>query len=729
MSDGLTNQEQLFGSVERITYHNSENGFCVLRVHVKGFRELVTVVGSSPSVLVGQHLKCFGYWHKDANYGIQFKANSLVLNAPDTIEGVQKYLGSGLIKYIGPHTSKKLVEAFGKDVFDVIENNPDALRTVQGIGKVKAANICNNWKDQKVIRDIMIFLQSHSIGTSRATKIYKTYGESAISVISKNPYKLARDIHGIGFLSADAIAQSIGIALDSPMRIKAGIAHSLFEATSKGHCGLPVKMLIANCITLLDVEDEMITEALEKELFVGDVIKSPLLNHDNIEAIFLAKYYIYEQSVADRLLYLTQERPTIDIDIDREIFAVEKKLDMNFAVNQKQAISTALQERIVVITGGPGTGKTTIVNALLKILTKQKLKISLCAPTGRAAKRLSETTGLTATTIHRLLSFDIDDTGKAGFKYDQDNKLNCNYVVVDEMSMVDISLFHSLLKALPKYISIILVGDKDQLPSVGPGQVLKDIIESGKIAVVQLTDIFRQAKTSQIITNAHLINKGIVPNLKSLPDKNSDFYFIEEEDNEALVKKVLTMIQDRIPDIFDLDPILDIQVLCPMQKGGVGARTMNAFLQEALNLNYKSGIMSFGQRFALGDKVMQIRNNYDKDIYNGDIGFIEHIDQEEEEVYIGFDDRSIKYDYSDLDEITLAYAITIHKSQGSEYPAIIIPLTTQSFMMLKRNLLYTAITRAKKLAVIIGSKKALVISIKNQNDMKRYSKLYDWLVS
>lgn len=714
-------KEYLSGNIERITYHNEDNGFCVLRVKVKGHKDLVTVTGNSPTLSVGEYIKCSGIWFNDRNYGKQFKADFLKALPPDTLEGIEKYLGSGLIKGIGAHFAKKLVSAFGDKVFDVIEEKPELLSTLDGIGKVRANSICNNWKDQKIVREIMIFLQSHGVGTTRATRIFKTYGEDAIAIVSKNPYQLAKDIRGIGFISADTIAGNLGIAKDSLIRARAGLSHILLEATSSGHCALPLNILVENTQKLLKIDSGLVELAIEKEIELKTLISDVI---GDKSCIFLASYHFYEKQIAKILLSIAKDDVSWGEDnLDELIPDIEHKLNITLADNQKEAISKAISNKLMVITGGPGTGKTTLVQTLINILKIKELNIKLCAPTGRAAKRLSETTGLEATTIHRLL--EIDPT-QGGFKYNEDNRLSCDYLIVDEISMIDVTLFFALIKSLPENAGLLLVGDVDQLPSVGAGQVLKDIINSNMVTTVRLNQIFRQSATSDIITNAHNVNKGILPNL-STHKENSDFYFIEAETGDDIINKIITMTCQRIPKKFNLDPVNDIQLLCPMQRGGSGARLLNSELQKALNPNYQEGITKFGQIFAVGDKVMQMENNYDKDTYNGDIGIISAIDKDEQEIVIDFYGNKVPYDYADLDQITLSYATTIHKSQGSEYPAIIIPITMQSYMMLRRNLIYTAITRGKKLVIVIGEKKAFAMAVRDSKSSNRYSKLKDWL--
>ena len=716
---------ELGGSVERITYHNIENGFCVLRVNVKGRKDLVTLIGNVPSISIGEHIQFSGIWHNDKKHGLQVKADSIKALPPNSLEGIEKYLGSGLIKGIGPHFAKKLIKKFGAEVFDIIEHQPNLLLTVENIGKHRAHNICANWKEQKAVREIMVFLQSHGVSTARATRIYRTYGDKAIEIVSENPYKLANDIRGIGFVIADTIAGNLGIAKNSLIRARAGIHHALAEeATSEGHCGLPKALLIEKASTLLGVQESLIEEAIMHEVELGIITKDTL--NFGIDAIFPTNYYGYEKNLGQMLLKLKEgEISWGEIDIPVETEEVEQKLKITLAEVQKLALSKALTTKLMVITGGPGTGKTTLVNSILTMLKSKKLKIKLCAPTGRAARRLSETTGFEATTIHRLLEI---DPIYGGFKRNANNKLECDYLVIDEVSMVDVPLFHSVMQAIPESGALLLVGDVDQLPSVGAGQVLKDIIDSGVIEVIKLTEIFRQAATSDIITNAHLVNQGQLPNLENQSKEIiSDFYFIPAEPGENLMRKLLEVVTKRIPTKFGFHPVRDIQILTPMQKSGSGARSLNIELQKVLNPGYENGVMKYGEYFSKGDKVMQTENNYEKEVYNGDIGEIKSIDELEKEVVVTFYGRDIVYDYSDLDQITLAYATTIHKSQGSEYPVVIIPLTTQSFRMLQRNLIYTAITRGKKLVVIIGEKKALDIAVQNVKSLMRYSKLKEWL--
>ena len=720
----LSPEEKIYvsGTVERVTYHNSDNGFCVLRVKAKGFRDLVTVVGYASLALSGEYIEAMGNWKNDTQYGLQLAAVSLKATAPTTLEGIQKYLASGLIKGIGPVYGERLVAAFGAEVFTIIENEPKRLQEVDGIGKVRSEKIIKGWEAQKKIKEIMLFLYANGVGTSKAVRIYKTYGDEAISLIQENPYRLAQDIYGIGFITADTIAQKMGIEKTSLLRAKAGIRHALFEEVGNGNCGFPKAILVPQAAELLDIPVEIIEIAIAEELQEQGIMADTIAGED---CLFIPSLYYYEKSIAARLKALSQGVPSWgDIHADAAIPWVEKKLAITLAESQKTAVTMALKSKLMVITGGPGVGKTTLVNSILKILAAKKLTILLAAPTGRAAKRLTETTGIEAKTIHRLLEF---DPSERRFKHDNNNPLECDLLVIDETSMVDAQLMYSLLKAVPLTASIILVGDVNQLPSVGAGQVLSDMIESQVFTVVTLTEIFRQAKTSKIITNAHAINSGDMPDLSNQLD--GDFFFVNAETPEDAVPKIVQIVKHRIPERWRYHPIQDIQVLCPANIGGIGARSLNIELQKVLNPSAAEKVERFGITFATGDKVMQVQNNYDKEVFNGDVGFIKTISPEDKELVISFDDRDVSYEFDELDEVVLAYACTIHKSQGSEYTAVVIPVMMQHFMMLQRNLIYTGVTRGKKLVILVGQKKALSIAVKGKKKNKpRYSKLKEWLI-
>jgi exodeoxyribonuclease V alpha subunit len=723
MESQPSDREVLAGLVERVTYQNADNGFCVIRVKARGHRDLVTVVGHAAVISAGEWITAAGDWTNDRTHGQQFKARFLKTSAPTSVEGIEKYLGSGMIRGIGPVYAKKLLRAFGEKVFDIIEAEPGRLRDVDGIGPVRANRIVVGWAEQKVVREIMVFLHSHGVGAARAVRIYKTYGADAVQVMSENPYRLARDIRGIGFKTADAIAMKLGVDKTAMIRVRAGISYALTEAMDEGHCGLPTAELTPLAEKLLDVPEDLIRTALDLELADGTVIADRL---GETACVFLAGLYRAERAIAERLLTLNKGTlPWAWIDPGKAISWVERRTGLTLAESQKAAVGMALGSKVLVITGGPGVGKTTIVNAILRILSAKDKSLLLCAPTGRAAKRMNEATGLEAKTIHRLL--EVDPKG-GGFRRDDTNPLDCDLLVVDETSMVDVLLMHALLKAVPDRAALLIVGDVDQLPSVGPGQILADMIASGAIPVVRLTEVFRQAAASRIIVNAHRINQGVIPDLRK-PDAESDFYFVEAQTPETAVARIIELVKTRIPRRFGLDPIRDIQVLCPMNRGGVGARSLNIELQAALNPAGERKVERFGWTFAPGDKVMQIENDYDKEVYNGDIGYVANVEPDDGELTTGFDGRSVAYGFGELDTLVPAYATTIHKSQGSEYPAVVIPVMTQHYTMLQRNLLYTGVTRGKRLVVLVGQKKAVAIAVRSVSGRRRWSKLREWLQS
>ncbi|MEE3504175.1 ATP-dependent RecD-like DNA helicase (plasmid) [Acidiphilium acidophilum] len=723
MPQAAPDREVLAGLVERVTFHSADSGFCVLRVKARGHRDLVTLVGHAATISAGEWITASGDWINDRTHGQQFKAGFLKTSAPTSIEGIEKYLASGMIRGIGPVYGRKLVRVFGEKVFDIIEVEPDRLREVAGIGPVRAARIVSAWAEQKVIREIMVFLHSHGVGTARSVRIYKTYGADAVQVMSENPYRLARDIRGIGFKTADAIAMKLGVEKTAMMRIRAGIAYALTEAMDDGHCGLPVEELLPLAESLLEVPRELVRTALDLELAEGTVVADRV---GDTACAFLAGLFLAERGIAERIRSLASGKlPWPAINAAKAIPWAETKVGLTLAESQKEAVRLALLSKVLVITGGPGVGKTTIVKAILRILAAKDVRMVLCAPTGRAAKRMSETSGFEAKTIHRLLEV---DPGNGGFRRGSDHKLDCDLLVIDETSMVDVPLMHALLKALPDEAALLVVGDIDQLPSVGPGQVLADMIGSGALAVVRLTEIFRQAAASQIIINAHRINRGNMPDL-SKPEGASDFYFVPAEDPEMAVERIIELVKTHIPRRFGLDPVRDIQVLCPMSRGGIGARSLNIELQKVLNPAGNRKVERFGWTFASPDKVMQIQNDYDKEVYNGDIGYIDDVDSEEGELTASFDGRAVTYGFGELDTLVPAYAATIHKSQGSEYPAVVIPILTQHFAMLQRNLIYTGITRGKRLVVLVGQRKAIAIAVRNVSGRRRWTKLAEWLAA
>jgi exodeoxyribonuclease V alpha subunit len=715
--------ESLSGLIERVTFFNEENGYTVLKIKTKGHRDLVTVVGSLPSANPGEWITAQGQWVQDREFGLQFRADMLTSAAPTSREGIEKYLGSGMVKGIGPVYAKKLVDKYAEGIFDIIEHYSARLEEVDGIGPKRRKRIKEAWGEQKVIRNIMVFLHTNGVSTSRSVRIYKTYGEDAIEKVRTDPYRLARDIHGIGFKTADQIAQKVGIPFDSLIRAGAGLSHILLEATSNGHCALPTETLKEEAGKLLLVDETIVTTALERTLSKGDLVAETV---NGQELIFLPHLKRAEEIIAQRIQNLCSSPSAYPpIDLEKAIVWCQEKTSKALAPSQREALMKALSSKALIITGGPGVGKTTLVNAILLILKAKKVKCLLCAPTGRAAKRLSETTGMEAKTIHRLLEV---QPATGSFIRNEANPLECDLLVVDECSMVDVVLMSHLLKALPPRSGLLLVGDVDQLPSVGPGMVLQHLIESQVLPVVRLTEVFRQAANSQIITTAHRVNEGQMPGLATRTAE-SDFYFIDRAEPEQISTTLIEMVKTRIPAKFGFDAIRDIQVLCPMNRGSLGIRELNVQLQNQLNppKPEEPSVEKFGWQFRFRDKVIQTENNYDKDVFNGDIGQILKIDSIEREVTIRFDQREVLYDYGELDEISLAYAITIHKSQGSEFPVVVIPLAMQQYMLLQRNLVYTGVTRGKKLVVLIGQPKALAIAVRNNKTERRFSGLLERL--
>jgi exodeoxyribonuclease V alpha subunit len=704
----------LQGQIERITYTNDENGYTIAKLKVYGRRDLVTVVGNLLSPTPGEILKMQGEWSNHPKYGEQFKVVHYKSLVPASVAGIEKYLGSGLIKGIGPVMAKRIVKKFGKETLDVIENEIEKLVEVDGIAKKRIEMVKKAWADQKEIRQVMIFLQSHGVSSAYATKIFKTYGNEAIEIVQENPYRLATDIFGIGFLTADRIAEKLGFAKDSELRAEAGILYVLHQLADEGHVYYPLQPLITECQKILEVEPEILVKALTSLYANQNIVIENLAQKTTTDepGVYLAKFHSSETNIAARLKALINSPKTIrSIDPDKALQWVQKQIE---------AVKRAVNDKVLVITGGPGTGKTTIIKAILKIFSQCSIKIMLAAPTGRAAKRMSEATGSPAKTIHRLLEYSIQ---KGGFQKNDRTPLKCDLLIIDEASMIDTILMHHLLKAIPPKATFILVGDVNQLPSVGAGNVLHDIIASKSVPVMELNEIFRQAKESLIIVNAHKINQGQMPTFKPSGHKLADFYFIEQEEPEKVLVIVLELVKERIPNRFGFDPFDDIQVLTPMHKGVVGAGNLNIELQNALN-PVPDSLTRGGKNFRVNDKVMQIRNNYEKEVFNGDLGRIMEIDLETQEVIIDFDGKPVLYDYSDLDEVIPAYAISIHKSQGSEYPAVVIPILVQHYVLLQRNLIYTAVTRGKKLVVMVGSKKALAMGIRNDKIKKRYTYLW-----
>jgi exodeoxyribonuclease V alpha subunit len=722
-------QTELEGQIERITYFSEETGFTVARLKVQGSSDPVTVVGNLIAPSQGEILMLKGSWLTHPKFGRQFKFTSHRTKVPATVDGIRRYLGSRLIKGIGPVMASRIVKRFGKETLDVIENRIGELEKVEGIGRKRIEMIERAWSEQKEIREVMIFLQEYGIGTGYATKIFKRYGRDSISVITKNPYRLATEIFGIGFLTADKIAHKIGFEKSAPVRSEAGILYVMQKFTEEGHVYYPYDLLIEKCQEILEVEREIIvnafgTIAFEKKIVLEDLNQDLDGFHANHKAVYLQQLYASETGIAESLARLISAPKKVrKIDGKKAVAWVQKKIHLTLAAKQIEAVERAISEKIMVITGGPGTGKTTIINAVIKIYQQVGAKIHLAAPTGRAAKRMSEATGYPAKTIHRMLEF---SPKKWKFLRDQDHPLDVDVLILDEVSMIDTTLMSSLLKGIPLRATLIMVGDANQLPSVGAGNVLKDTIRSGAVPVVELKEIFRQAKESQIIVNAHNINQGVIPKLQRDRGGLEDFYFISQEDPEQVLKIILDLVCERIPRRFHLDALDDIQVLAPMHKGNVGTENLNNKLQEVLNPS-KEELSRGGKTFRPKDKVMQVRNNYDKEVFNGDIGRITTIDPENQQVIVSFDSVLVPYDYSELDEIVLAYAISVHKSQGSEYKAVVVPVLSQHFVLLQRNLIYTAVTRGKELVVMVGSTKALAMGVRNDRIMRRYTYLAERL--
>jgi exodeoxyribonuclease V alpha subunit len=713
--------ETIAGSVERVTFHNAENGFAVLKVHARGKRDLVTVVGHAPAVSAGEWITASGLWVSDRTHGLQFKAEVLKTTPPTGADGIEKYLASGQMRGIGPAMAKRIVAAFGEGTFEIIEASPERLTEVSGIGPMRASRIVAGWAEQKAVREIMIFLHAHGVGTARAVRIFKTYGYEAIQVMTEDPYRLAKDVRGIGFRTADAIAAKLGMERTAPPRIRAGISFALQTATDEGHCALPTEALTRLAGQLLEVDEDLIRTALAEELAKGDVV-SDMIGGE--ACIFLKGLHLAEQAIANRLIERASGPPPWpEIDLERAVPWVEARTGKILAASQREALKLVVGAKVAVVTGGPGVGKTTLLDTILRLLVAKGVKVALAAPTGRAAKRMTEQTGIDAKTIHRLLEI---DPKHGGFSRNEENPLDCDLLVVDETSMVDVPLMNALTKAVPPHAGLLLVGDVDQLPSVGSGQVLADIIASRRIPVARLTEVFRQAAESRIVVNAHRINRGQMPEVPK-PGETSDFFFVEIGDPEEGVPKIIQMIKERMPRRFGLDPMKDIQVLCPMNRGVLGARNLNIQLQEVLNPNPSAKVERFGWRFSPGDRVMETQNDYDREVFNGDLGRVVRIDDEEGALIASFDGREVSYPFGELDTLVPAYATTIHKSQGSEYPAVIIPVVTQHFTMLARNLLYTGVTRGKGLVVLVGQKKAVAMAVRGGQTKMRWTKLREWL--
>lgn len=701
--------EHLRCVVERITYQNENNGYTVLKCAVKDYSDLVTVVGAMPDTHVGSVLSLEGMWKVDARYGRQFSVEKFEETLPATVYGIEKYLGSGLVKGVGPKFAKKIVETFGKETLNVIEDTPEELLKIPGIGKVRVDRITTSWQEQKEIKNIMLFLQSHEVSTSHATKIFKTYGSESIAIVKENPYRLADDIWGIGFKTADSIAQKMGIDKGKFVRLRSGIFYTLNKLAEAGHCYATREQLISKAGELLEVEEPELEITLDEMLRTNDVIRDQA---EEQEAIYLPPYYFAESGCARRLIRLMEADAAKREDPERILSKVADASKITYDETQCLAVKTAISSKVMVLTGGPGTGKTTTTLGIISAYQQAGCKIILAAPTGRAAKRMSEAAGMEAKTIHRLLEYKPPE----GYQKNEEHPLEGDVLILDECSMIDIMLMYNLLKALPEQMSLILIGDTDQLPSVGAGNVLRDIIASQRVPVVRLTQIFRQAQGSRIIMNAHRINRGESIDMRG--GKESDFFFASKTTNQEVVDTIVQYCKMNLPRYYHVDPFTDIQVLTPMQRGECGAVHLNQVLQEAMNPS-RIFLRRGGTQYRLKDKVMQIRNDYDKEVFNGDIGTITKVDMEERELTVLFDDREVVYDVTELEELSLAYAVTIHKAQGSEYPIVVMPFTMSHFVMLQRNLLYTGVTRAKKILVLVGEKKAVYYAIKNETTAGR----------
>ncbi len=726
--DPMTPSNELAGQIERITYANDTNGFTIARLKVRGRPDTVTVVGHLMNPAPGTALRMNGTWTTHPKYGDQFKADSWEILTPAGAAGIRRYLGSGLIKGIGPRIAERIVRAFGEDTLNIIDTDIQRLTEVDGIGQKRIRIIRTAWNEQKEIRRVMLFLQSHGVSAAYAARIYRHYGDGAVAVVQENPYRLAVDIFGIGFKTADGIAQKLGMPHDSPVRAEAGILHALNEMADEGHVYYPYEPLLALCARMLNADRDVLTEAIsriaeEKRIRLEDLNPDPDRYEPNQKAVYLTSFHVCETGIARRLRTLSGAvKHILFPDADEAMEQIRAELSFSLAPRQAEAARCAMTAGAMILTGGPGTGKTTIITAILSLFSRRQARILLAAPTGRAARRMMETTGHAAATVHRLLQFS-PATGK--FEKNEKKKLDCDLLVLDESSMMDTVLFHHLLKAVPRHARLVLVGDIHQLPSVGPGNVLADIMASGLIPVVRLTEIFRQARESRIVTNAHRILAGRLP--WSPPrGVESDFYFIEKDEPEAVSDLILRLVSERIPARFDLDPVADIQVITPMHRGRVGSGTLNRLLQERLNPDGKQ-IDRGLRRYRTGDKIMQIRNNYEKSVYNGDIGRVTDLDLTTGEVLIRFDGRDISYDFNELDETLPAWAVSVHKSQGSEYPAVVVPVLMQHYMLLQRNLIYTAVTRGKRLVVLVGQKKALAVAIRNDKSRLRHTRLAERL--
>lgn len=717
---------ELEGVVERVTYRNEENNYTVIQLKTTARDTTICAVGTLAPVVAGETLRLKGTWERHPRFGEQLKILTYEPVAPVTPEAIEKYIGSGIVKGIGPAIAHRIVERFGPETMQIMDNEPQRLREVQGIGRAKLESIKSSWREQSEIRDIMIFLKGHDISSAHAVKIYKQYKGQSLTVLREDPYRLATEISGIGFLTADSIAKRLGVPEDSPMRAEAGVLYVLQKLSDDGHVYYPYEALLERSAETLGLEREPVARAAARLTERGSIEMEPLGSEggENAMAVYLPWLYASERGIEQRLReHLSSPRGYIErVDRAETLKWVQGELGITLSEKQKEAVTAALDEKALVITGGPGVGKTTVINSIIKIFERYAQKPLLAAPTGRAAKRMAELTGHKAKTIHRLLEWSPHE---GAFRRNEGLPLSGDLIVIDEASMVDTVLMYHLLRAVPSEASIIFVGDVDQLPPVGPGNVLSDIIDSRLFRTVRLSEIFRQSGESDIITNSHRINRGEMPHVAG-EREDGDFFFFTADSPEAALDRTLELCKSKIPEKFGLDPFRDIQVLSPMHKGLVGVANLNIELKRLLNPKHDE-LQSQGKPFSTGDKIMQIKNNYEKDVFNGDIGRVDAIDTERQTLTALIDGREVNYDFSELDELTLAYAISVHKSQGSEYPAVVIPVMTEHYIMLQRNLLYTAITRGKRLVVLVGTHKALAIAVNNDRTMRRYTRLAERL--